>query len=64
MKLGVIIAAVVISIIASIICFFGYVVSALAKTFNKEYKVLSDRDILELENSEYNYGHDINHEAY
>ena len=64
MKLGVIIAILVVAIIIAATCFFGYIMLALVETFNKEYEAISNREALELENDEYNYGHDVEHKAY
>jgi len=64
MKLGIIIAAIVIAVIVAAACLISYVMFTLAETFNKEYKSMSNREALELENDEYNYGHDISHETY
>ena len=64
MKTGVIIAVLVVAIIIAATCFFGYIVLTLAETFNKEYEAISNREELELENDEYNYGHDVEHKAY
>lgn len=64
MKLGVIIAILVVVIIIAATCFFSYVILALVETFNKEYEAISNREALELENDEYNYGHDVGHKAY
>lgn len=58
MKLGVIIAILVVAIIIAATCFFSYVMLALVETFNKEYEATSNRDSLELENDE----HDTNRE--
>lgn len=64
MKLGVIIAILVVAIIIAATCFFSYVMLTLVETFNKEYEAISNREALELENDEYNYGHDVEHKAY
>lgn len=64
MKLGVIIAILVVAISIAATCFFSYIMLALVETFNKEYEAISNRDAAELENDEYNYGHDVEHKAY
>lgn len=64
MKLAIIIAAIVIVVIAVAASFLYHTMVSLYKIFGQEHKALSDREALELENSEYNYGHDISHETY
>lgn len=64
MKLRVIIAILAVAVIIAAACFFSYVMYALVETFNKEYEAVSNREALELENDEYNYGHNVEHEAY
>lgn len=64
MKLAITIAAVIIAIIAIAASFLYYITASLYKIFGQEHKALSDREALELENSEYNYGHDVSHETY
>lgn len=64
MKVGVIIAILAVAVIVAVASFFSYVMLALIKAFSEDIDEISNRDALELENSEYDYGHNIRHDAY
>lgn len=68
MKIAILIALIVLLLVIVVAHLLSFILLTLAKAVENEYydnqKEPSRRDLLELENTEFNYGHDVERETY